>query len=119
MSEIITWQDKPVEVQARMVPRYLWSTASIEVFLDGQLILSTGGQIKFTGSQSTRFNYSGASHTAELNWGGSGFGFSFPYRLVIDGVPVSAARVRVRNWPIGVIAAIAIAAVLVMIFHFV
>jgi len=50
MSEIIRWQDSAVDVQARLDPRFLWSTASIDVFLDEECIFRTGGQLKATGS---------------------------------------------------------------------
>ena len=119
MSEAIKWQDSPVDVQARLVPRFLWVTASIDVFLGEQCILCTGGQLKFTGSHSTTFTHSGSTHTAELSWGTSGLSSSFPYRLQIEGTPVSASRVPIRNWPMGFVGAILIAVVLVMIVHFV
>jgi len=96
MSEIIKWQDSPVDVQARLIPRFLWSTASIDVFLGEQCILRTGGQLKFTGSHSSTFIHSGSTHTAELSWG-VGFLRWFPYKLRIDGTPVSDARVYVRD----------------------
>ncbi len=32
------WGDKAIEVRARLVPRFLWTTASIDVFLDGNVI---------------------------------------------------------------------------------
>jgi hypothetical protein len=117
MSEVIKWQDSTVDVQARLVPRFLWSTASIDVFLGEQCILRTGGKLKATGSHSATFTYSGSTHTAELSWG-VGFLLWFPYKLRIDGTPVSAARVYVQNWPLGLVVAILIAAV-AMIFHFV
>jgi hypothetical protein len=119
MSKVIQWQDSTVDVQARLVPRFLWSTASIDVFLGGQCILRTGGQMKFTGSHSTTFTYSGSTHTAELSWGASGLSLSFPYQLRLDGVPVVDLRVHIRNWPLGLVAWILIAAVLRMIFDFV
>jgi hypothetical protein len=115
MSEVIKWQNSAVDVQARLIPRFLWSTASIDVSLDGQRILSTGGQMKFTGSHSTTFTHSGSMHTAELSWGTSGLSFSFPYQLRIDDVHVSASRVRIKNWPIVLIPAILIAGVLLVI----
>ena len=36
MSEVIQWQDSPVDVKARLIPRFLWSPASIDVFLGRQ-----------------------------------------------------------------------------------
>jgi len=116
-NEAIEWQDGKVEVEARLVPRFFWTTASINVFLGGQCILRTGGQLKLTGSHSTTFTHSGAEHTAELSWGLSGL-VSFPYQLQIDGLVVSAARVRILNWPIGLIAMVVIMTLLLTIFHF-
>jgi hypothetical protein len=118
MSEIIRWQDSAVDVQARLVPRFLWSTASIDVFLGEQCILRTGGQLKATGSHSATFTHSGSTHTAELSWG-YGLLFSFPYKLRIDGAPVSDARVRVQNWLLGLFIAFLVAAVVLALFHFV
>lgn len=128
MNEVIKWQGNTVEVQARLVPRFLWNTASIDVFLEGQRILRTGGQLKFTGSRIATFSHSGSIHTAELNWGFSGFSFSLPYRLQIDGVPVAASRVRIQNWPLGVaigimlamlLFALVLTAVLLVVLYFI
>lgn len=121
MGEVARWQGSPVDVQARLVPRFLWTTASIDVFLDGECILRTGGQWKFTGTQSSTFTRAGSTHTAELKWGVGGL--SFPCELTIDGVRVAAARVHIENCPIGflvaavvlfaVVAAVSWAAILV------
>jgi hypothetical protein len=118
MSEIIKWQDSTVEVEARLVPRFLWNTASIDVFLGGQCILRTGGQLKLKGSHSTVFTHSGSEHTAELSWGMSASPLSFPYQLRLDGILISSGRVRIRNWPIGLIVVFLIAALLLVVFHF-
>jgi len=119
MSEVIQWQGSPVDVQARLVPRYLWNTASVEIFLDGQRILRTGGQFKFTGSYSTTFTHAGGTHKAELSWGLCGLSFSFPYRLRIDGAPVADSRVRIRNWPVALVVAAVLVAAFMAIFHFI
>lgn len=71
--------------------------------------------MKFTGSHPTTFTHSGSTHTAELSWGTSGLSFSFPYQLRIDDVHVTASRVRIKNWPIVLIARILIAGVLLVI----
>jgi hypothetical protein len=118
MSEIIQWHGSPIDVQARLVPRFLWSTASIDVFVDQQCILRTGGQLKATGSHSTTFTHSGSTYTAELSWG-CGLLFSFPYKLRIDGTPISEARVRVQNWPLCLFVAFLFAVVTFALFHFV
>ncbi|HZI32484.1 MAG TPA: hypothetical protein VFF11_09085 [Candidatus Binatia bacterium] len=119
MSEVIKWQGSIVDVQARLVPRYLWNTASMDVFLDGQQILQTGGQLKFTGSHSATFIHAGSTHTAELSWGFGGLSFSLPYQLRIDGAPVAASRVRIRNWPMALIVIVLGVVVLLAISHFI
>jgi hypothetical protein len=116
MSETIQWQSNAIDVQARLVPRFLWTTASIDVLLNGQCILKTGGQMKLTGSYSTTFSHSEATHKAELSWGVGGL-FSFPYKLRIDDNLISDSRVRVRNWPLGLIIWIGVAGVIFSILH--
>ena len=118
MSELITWQGSKVDVQARLIPRFLWSTASIDVFLDGDCILRTGGQMKATGSQVATFSHSGTEHEAELSWG-VGFFWSFPYQLRIDGAPIAVARFHVQNWPLGLLRLVLLAAGLILFFRFV
>jgi hypothetical protein len=117
MSELITWQGDQVDVQARLIPRFLWTTASIDVFLNGECILRTGGQMKITGSHSVSFTHAGSEHTVELSWG-VGWLLSFPYQLRIDGSLVSDSRVSVRNWPLGLLLVILSAAALVVILNF-
>jgi hypothetical protein len=92
-----SWQGKVVSVRAHYVPRFVWTTASIDVYLDDRCILRTGGQLKLTGSHSTTFTDGGTEHRMELTWGGSG-GFRFPYQLRIDGVLVADAHVAIENW---------------------
>jgi hypothetical protein len=93
---MISWQGKTVSVRAHYVPRFAWTTASIDVYLDDQCVLRTGGQFKLTGSHSATFTDGGQEHRMELTWGGSG-GFRFPYQLRIDGVPVADAHVAIEN----------------------
>lgn len=118
MSELVTWQGSKVEVEARLIPRFLWTTASIDVFLDGDCILRTGGQLKAIGSQVVSFAHAGSVHTAELSWG-MGVLWSFPYQLRLDGSLVSQSRVRVRNWPLGVLLLLIATAALVKLLYFV
>jgi len=115
------WQGSIVAVQARLVPRFLWTTASIEVSLERQCILRTGGQFKFVGSQSATFTHAGSTHVAELSWDASrSFSlFSLPYRLRIDGVAVAAGPARIHNWPVGLAAAILLAALFATLFQLV
>lgn len=101
MSDAINWQGKEITVQARLVPRFLWTTASIDVFLEGQCILRTGGQMKFTGSHLSTFTHAGIAHTTELRWGQSRR-YSFPIELWIDGACVIASEVRIQNRGAGI-----------------
>lgn len=95
--EAIQWHGSIVEVTARLIPRFLWTTASIDVFLDGSCILRTGGQLKITGSSSAEFYHGGSVHHVELSWGQADLR-SFPYQLQIDGAKVAVSRVFVQNW---------------------
>jgi hypothetical protein len=90
------WNGRTVEVTARLIPRYFWSTASINVFLDGECILRTGGQMKMIGSSEAEFHHDGALHAVKLSWG-QAHRLSFPYQLWIDGAKVLVSDVPVAN----------------------
>jgi hypothetical protein len=97
----LLWEGSAVEVRARVVPRYFWTTASIDVFLDGRCILRTGGQMKAVGSSKEEFLHRGDAHTAELSWEqarmANGLCVTFPYRLYFDGAKIAVSDVRVDN----------------------
>jgi hypothetical protein len=118
MSEIIQWQGGKIKVRARLVPRYFWNTASIDVSLDGQQILQTDGQLKFKGACSTSFTHANRTHIMILSWGGTGLHFSFPYELRIDGTSVATSRVQIQNWPVIVFLMGTVWAVLLAILYF-
>jgi hypothetical protein len=115
---MISWQGRTVRVQARYVPRFLWTTASIDVFLGDQCILRTGGQLKLTGSYATSFRDGGSEHQVELSWGHSS-NFHFPYQLRIDGAIVDDSQVHVENWYMIGIPSIIIVALMFLFFGFV
>jgi hypothetical protein len=94
------WRGRSVEVTARLIPRYLWTTASIDVYIDSECVLRTGGQMKSVGTATDEFYASGSIHTVELTWGRPGIG-SFPVTIAIDDEFVADSRVCVENWPIG------------------
>ncbi len=114
----VSWQGKTVRVQARYVSRFLWTTASIDVFWGDQCILRTGGQLKVTGSYSTSFREGGSEHQIELSWGQSR-NFRFPYQLRIDGVIVDDSQVQVENWQMMSIPALIIVALLFLFFGYI
>jgi hypothetical protein len=107
------WNGHAVEVSARLIPRYLWTTASINVFIDGRCILRTGGQFKAVGSSSAEFDDDGSVHSVRLAWDQAIF-HRFPYRLSIDGTEVSEALVPVDNYPMLLIPLLALASPFVL-----
>jgi hypothetical protein len=118
----IRWRGSNVEVKARLVPRYFWTTASIDVFLDGRCILQTGGQMKVTGSSSAEFDHEGSRNVVELSWEKERH-FGFPYALRINHAKVSLSHVPVDNpgliaIPVLVLFASLFAAVLIGTFVF-
>ena len=111
---MVSWHGKAVSVRARYIPRFLWTTASIDVFLDGRCVFRTGGQLKSTGSHSASFNDGGSEHQMELAWGRSRE-FRFPYQLRIDGVLVGESQVRVENQHLVLIPALIIVALMALV----
>jgi hypothetical protein len=114
---IVKWHGNTVHVEARQVPRYLLTTTSIDVYLDGQCILQTGGRLNPTGSCVTTFNHGGSAHEAELSWG-MALWYSFPYQLRIDGIPIAISQIRARNWYWGFMVASLIGIVFGVILFF-
>lgn len=120
---VTRWGGKTIEVRARLVPQFLWTTASIEVFLGGDCILRTGGQAKLTGSHAGSFKDRGIEHPIELlNWGWS-WGFYFPYQLFIDGARIASedSKVQIDNCrmafvPISLLVLLGSAVILALIF---
>jgi hypothetical protein len=94
------WNGQTVEATARLVPRYLWTTASIDVFVGSRCVLRSGGQLKLISSCRAQFEDSGSSHEVELSWDAGVFG-SFPVEVKIDGQTIGTSRAFVRNWPLG------------------
>jgi hypothetical protein len=105
---LISWENSAVEVKAELVPRYLYTTASIDVYVDGSCILRTGGVWRFWGTQGADFMHGGKSHLAELSWGSAK---SLWYALKIDGQCILKGDLIPRNFP-----AIMIPAALAMAF---
>jgi hypothetical protein len=111
---MILWHGKVVRVQAIYIPRFLWTTASIDVFLDDRCVFRTGGQLKSIGSHSASFSDGGSDHQMELTWGRSR-NFRFPYQLRIDGVLVQESQVQVENQHMILIPALMIMALVALV----
>lgn len=92
----MVWRGKSVAVRATLVPRYLWTSASIDVYLDGERVFRTGGKMNLTGSHCAGVRIGGSEHQMEVSWGRSR-NFVFPYELRIDGELVAKSQVHVEN----------------------
>jgi hypothetical protein len=112
-----SWKGNEIRVTARLEPRFLWSTASIDVFAGGDCILQTSGQMKVAGSCTADFSRDGTVHRAELTWR-CGLLCSFPYQLRMDGLLISDSRVKISNWPIGLLVPSVLAIVFLGLFIF-
>ncbi|WP_444824314.1 hypothetical protein [Acidovorax sp.] len=92
-----SWNGIVVSVTARLVPRYAWTTASIDVFLEDQPILKTGGVFKISASHSEGFKSQNSEHSAEVSWGKATLR-SFSIILKIDDAQVIKSSVPIQNW---------------------
>jgi hypothetical protein len=111
------WKDCDLEVRAEFVPRYCWTTASIDVYLNGLRILRTGGVLRIKGALTKTFRHKNENHALELSWRSPLLGMSFPYELSIDGRSIITAKVWPRNWPMLFIPVAAIALISIAV-HF-
>jgi hypothetical protein len=109
------WEDCDLEVKAELVPRYCWTTASIDIYLDDLCILRTGGVLRLKGAQTKTFMHKDENHALELSWESSLLSVGFPYQLSIDGRAVMTAKVYPRNWPLVFIPLSAMAVILVAV----
>lgn len=110
----VTWRGKKVTVRANLVPRYLFSSASIDVYLDGECVFRTGGKINSVGSHSAVVRIGGSEHQVEVTWQRSR-NFCFPYQLKIDGELVANSQVPVENQPLIILPAFLMIAVLLAV----
>src|SRR5215469_5138188 len=114
----ITWGGCFVSVRGRVVPKYLFATTSMDVYLDEQCILQTGGKLSPASSCTATFDRGGVNHTVTLSWGVA-VAFAFPYQLYIDGALVKSSKVRADNWYLALIPALLIGTVMgVLGYHF-
>jgi hypothetical protein len=93
----VDWNGVAVLVRSRLIRRYLWTTASIDVWVDGNCVLRSGGAPQFTGNHTETFHFGHTTHQAKLTWG-AGWLRSFPFKLEIDGTVVAESRVVTENW---------------------
>lgn len=104
-------EGRAITVAARLVPKFLWFTAAIEVFVDGQRLLSSGGRLALSGTEAAFFNgIDGSPHDLQLSWnaltGYSGYSRysryglvpQLHYTLVVDGSARARGEVGAQNW---------------------
>ncbi len=91
------WNGRTIEATAYLVPRFAWFTASIDVRIDQQLLLQTGGVFKFRGDVPTTVEIQGVTHSLTISWG-KAKPRSFPIILSIDGQEVISGDVPISNW---------------------
>jgi hypothetical protein len=114
---MISWQNKLVRVEARPVLRFMWTTVSIDVYLDDQCILRTGGKYERNGTYSTSFSFGGSEHRAEVTWGRYRQRH-FPYQLRIDGELIDDSQVRVKNFALGYIPVLIFTALILVFYRY-
>ena len=92
-----SWEGEHLSVSCRMVSRFAWTSASIDVAIGDRPILRTGGVPKRVGTHVESFEYRGTRHAAQLSWGVARRR-GFPFTLTIDGVCVLESHVPIANW---------------------
>jgi len=98
MIEKALWKQHTITTKAYSLAKLAWVVASIDVLLDDEPILKTGGQFRFRGSCLETFTDEDETHVVELSYGMSFWGTSFPYSVKIDDKEVANGRVKVENW---------------------
>ncbi len=97
MPDKIKWRDAIVNIRAEYLAKRLWLGATIDVFLDEKIILSTDGQLKFNGLYTKEFEYQGSLHRIRVEW--DKFVLRFvPCRIYIDEQEIAHEKVKIGNW---------------------
>jgi hypothetical protein len=115
----IEWEHSILSVKARLIPKYVWTTASIDVVIDGRCVLETGGQLRTRGEKRREFTHNNATHVAILSWTPPRSGLFYPYELSLDDQIIDKSEVYIGNWPLGIVGVILIVGTLLGIPLFV
>ena len=94
--EPIRWKDVNLDICAKFVPQRLWFAASIDVLFNDRTIISTGGQLKFKGTQTQQFEHGDSQHQLKLTWGPFIIS-SIPCILYIDNEQIAQRKVKAEN----------------------
>jgi hypothetical protein len=96
-NSVASWNGASVQITSQIISRYAWTTATIDVSINGNTVLRTGGVMKTAGDTTVTFEYERTPHKAVLRWR-NGSLRSFPFQLEIDGALVADSRAPVSNW---------------------
>jgi hypothetical protein len=97
---VASWNDRVIAVTAHLVPRYAWTSATIDVEVGNDTVLGTGGVLKVSGKHVETFELLGTAHTVQITWDKAALR-SLPFSLHIDGAIILGSRVPVANWWLG------------------
>ena len=99
-AQATTWNGVPLRITCRLVPRWAFTTASIDVYLDDRPTLRTGGVFKIVGSQVEQFEFAGERHELSVSWGKAS-PRHFPVTVSVDGIALANRKVPIENWYMG------------------
>ena len=83
-------------VRGRLVPRRLFTTASLDVWIDGCCVLRSGGVPQAGGRVEADVELNDGAHVVALAWG-TAKGAAFPVVVTLDGVVVEERDVEIDN----------------------
>lgn len=94
------WNGHCIRVQSALVPRYFWTSASVDAYVDQSCVIKTGGVFRFSGIETGDLNDRGKNHVMQMAWNVGGRDLAVRYELAIDGHVLLKSRVFPRNWPL-------------------
>ena len=99
------WNNADIDIQASFMPNRLWLAATIDVLLNQEKILATGGKLRFKGKYEEQFKRDGVKHMVRLEWGQFWL-HTVPCTLYIDDQQILQGKVNIRNWQMNIVALI-------------
>ena len=97
LMQVAQWQGLPVAISARLVPRFAWQTASIDVTVGDHPPVRTGGVFKATGVHEELVSAAPDAPVVLVSWGKASLR-SFPVKVAVNDELVYEGRVRTQNW---------------------
>jgi hypothetical protein len=97
VSQHARWNGSDFSVTARLLPHRAFFAASIDVHVDRETKLRTGGVFKLLGEHKEEVLISGSRRAMVLSWGRAA-PRSFPVKLTVDEEVVLEGNVQISNW---------------------